>query len=139
MIALRHAETGEIQIMASAEAADEQGYAAPDWQEIAVPPGDGWRWDSAAETWLPPAPPRIWRPVDFLSALFTPAEVVALDMLPAEPPGAPALRYAVTLAKMVDRVNLDDPATAQLLAMCVAAGVLSEARAARILAALPPQ
>lgn len=133
MIALRHAENGEIQVVNSAE-----GYGE-DWQEIALPPGDGWRWDNAAETWLPPLPPRVWRPVDFLAGLFTPEEVVTLDMLPAVPPGAPALRYAVTLAKMVDMVSLDDPTTAQLLAMCVAAGVLSETRAARVLAGLPPE
>jgi hypothetical protein len=133
MIALRHADSGEIQIVGSVD-----GYGE-DWLEIAAPPAvDGWRWNHETQAWQSPPPPRIWQPAAFMGTLFTPAEVVALDRLPADLPAAPALPYAVALAKLARVVNLDDPVTGQLLAMCVAAGVLTQARAARILAGLPP-
>ena len=141
MIALRNADSGEIQIMPSADVAAAQGYAAPDWVEIDTPPGDGWTWNNATQAWVAPAPPRLWVLRLFFTTLFTPMEFLTIrQWQPAGTPTADDLTFmwAREVILTLPVINLDDSNTTAALAMCQARSLLSEARVARILAGLPP-
>lgn len=112
-----------------------------DWAEIEPSPGPGWWWNNEAGAWQPIVQ-RIWPLRLFLTELFTPAEFLGIRLW--QPPAAPtpddllflwAREVILTLAD----VNLDDPNTGAALTMCVSRGLLSEARAAQVLAGAFPE
>jgi hypothetical protein len=136
MIAIRHTETGAVQIVDSLSGVGEG------WEELPPPPAlDGWRWDNDAEAWVAFGP-RVWPLRLFLTVLLTPMEMVSIRTW--QPAGAPTpddltFIWAREVILTLDTVRLDDPNTTAALAMCEARGLLSEARVARILTGLPPE
>ncbi len=133
MTVWRHLASGEL----SQSAASPR--PATDWEALPDPPAiTGWAWDNAARAWVARGP-RLWPQVEFARRLFLPAEIVAADLLPADTPERQLFRWANSVASRVAMVNLDDPNTAAFVALAVAVGVLTPARAARVLAGLEPE
>jgi hypothetical protein len=129
VITIRHLETGERQFVASLDGIDLEV-----WEETAEPvPAD-----LAARAWvvvdgeLQPAP-RSMPVIDFL-LLWTPAETLAV-MQTTSP--MMAVAWSQTLAS--PRINLSDERVIAGAELAVSLGILTEARAARILAGLAPE
>ncbi len=119
MIALRHTETGEIQLLESAEIAEAQGYAAPDWVEVDMPP--------------PPIPSMM--PAQLWQLLTVPEHAAARST--ADEGGLVAVAF--------DRINarreplpLNDGNFVALVMRLVELEVLTEARGVQVLAGEVP-
>lgn len=133
MIALRHLESGEVQIVTSAT-----GYGEG-WETLPEPPAlDGWAWDNTARAWVQRGK-RLWRLTEFLTTLCTPAEVVAIETAPTSTPDGLLMRWAAIVTRTVETVNLDDANTQAFIALAVQNGIITPQRAARILSGLPPE
>lgn len=115
MIALQHAETGEIQVLESAEIAEAQGYAAPDWVEVDLP--------------APPIPSlmpaQLWQ-------LLTVAEHAAARST-ADETGLVAVAFDRINARR-DPLPLNDGNFVALVLRLVELEVLTETRATAVLA-----
>lgn len=131
----RNATTGEVQWVADAAT------LGPGWDALPMTPSgqpDGWRWDAQAGAWAAQGPRR-WRQVDFVRQLLTPAEVLAAETVVPDTPDRQLFRWANSVASRVDVVDLDNGNTIALMQLAVTVGVLTPARAARVLAGLPPE
>jgi len=128
VITIRHLLTGEHQFVAALDGID------PDvWEATAevVPTDLASRAYTTVDGALKPKPPVMSR-FDYLR-LWTPAEALAVqDSSNAD------LRWAFLLLNGLETVDLAVPEVQQGIAAALALNILTEARAARIAAGLPP-
>jgi hypothetical protein len=131
MMPFRNA-SGEIQFT------DAPATLGPGWTALPATPNglpDGWRWTGAA--WQPIGP-RLWRQVEFVRRLLTPAEVLAAETVVPDTTERQLFRWANSVASRVDIVDLDNANTIALIQLAVAVGVLTPARAEQVLAGIEP-
>lgn len=130
MITIKHKTTGEVQFVASLGGID-PGV----WAVTAEPvPGD---LASKAYRGVAGVPvPVVSRRLSFLNylLLWTPAEVAGVRAAASDD-----LQYLFELARAAPEIDLDAAPVIQGVTLAVQLEILTEARAARILAGLPPE
>lgn len=130
MIVLRRAADGETQIVASAD-----GYDMEEWELLNVEPPEAPLAAArllADGAWVPPPPPRRMTYIESLRLLTTAEIRAALESTIYD------VRFAVAMAQGAQFVDLDDPLFVLGLGAFVQHGILTAARAARVLTGLPP-
>jgi hypothetical protein len=129
VIVIRHLETGERQFVASLDGVDLER-----WEETteAVPDDLATRAYIVIDGDLQPKPPVL--PLFQYLRLWTPAEALAVEATTNTD-----LRYAFFLLRSTATVDLGVAEVQQGIALAVTLGILTEARAARIRAGLPPE